>query len=224
MMRARRGFSLLEAIVGVAIATAFVGAIAVFASNLGDTRARLGRSAAELETADAVFAEVERACATAVVDDARLGAGIAGNESSLSLVRCAVGLGEGRDELLSDRSMVRVEFDGARGRIALARGSLRDELPAPVRAMRVRYLADDGWVDAFDSAEHGAFPALLEVSIWFERGEASAAEAPQPPAEVEGDAAPAEETRADRVRVFRIAGAPRIDPLAIRRLREERGP
>ncbi|MFZ9915108.1 MAG: PulJ/GspJ family protein, partial [Phycisphaerales bacterium] len=166
-MRARRGFTLLEAIVGVAIATAFVGAIAVFASNLGDTRARLGRAAAELETADAVFAEVERACATAVVDDVRLGAGISGNESSVSLVRCAVGLGEGRDELLSDRSVVRVEFDGARGRIALGRGSLRDELPAAVRAMRVRYLADDGWVDAFDSAEHGAFPALVEVAIWF---------------------------------------------------------
>jgi len=224
MMRARRGFSLLEAIVGVAIATAFVAAIAVFASNLGDTRARLGRAAAELETADAVFAEVERACATAVVDDGRLGAGISGNESSLSLVRCAVGLGEGRDELLSDRSMVRVEFDGARGRIALGRGSLRDELPAPVRAMRVRYLDDDGWVDSFDSAESGVFPALLEVAIWFERGAVDAETVPETAAEDTKDAAPAAESRADRVRVFRIAGAPRIDPLAIRRLREERGP
>lgn len=218
MRRARRGFSLLEAIVGVAIAAAFVSAIAIFATNLGDVRARLSRSAAELETADAVFSELERACASAVVDDPRLGAGIAGNESAVALVRCAVGLGEGRDELLSDRGAVRLEFDGAARRIALRRGSLRDELPAPVRAMRIRYLDDGGWTDAFDSAEAARFPALLEVSIWFERGA-------EPAGPADGAGTPDSSARAaDRTRVFRIAGAPRIDPLAIRRLREERGP
>lgn len=276
MRRARRGFSLLEAIVGVAIAAAFVAAIAIFASNLGDVRARLARSAAELETADAVFSELGRACAAAVVDDARLGAGVSGNESSVALVRCAVGLGEGRDELLSDRSAVRIEFDAAARRIVLRRGTLRDELPAPVRAMRVRYLDDGGWTDSFDSAEAERFPALIEVSLWFERGFAaddeflsgasasdesrsdeslgdeslsdeSSSDAPladssnmksssmnssrmkSSPSRTPEDsgrfgADPAVQRAADRTRVFRIAGAPRIDPLAIRRLREEREP
>jgi len=90
----RRAFSLLEALVAVAIATAFLGAIAVFTSNLGDARARLARSSREIECAEAVFSALERACATVVLDAAGAGDGIEGDAARLRMVRSGVGLGD----------------------------------------------------------------------------------------------------------------------------------
>jgi hypothetical protein len=85
-------------------------------------------------------------------------------------VRAAVGLGNDGRAALSDLTVTTIAFDQGAGRIAITRGLERDELPAPVRAMRIRYLAEDGWQDAFASDEAGAFPVGIEVSVWFDRG------------------------------------------------------
>lgn len=214
--RRMRAFTLLEAIVGVAIVAALLGALGIFIRNLGDARTRLATSVERIECADAVFALVDRALATAVVADPALGAGVGGNERSLRVVRATVGLGEGDAPLLAERERCEVRFDGGTGRIELARGDRRDAVEVPVRAMRVRYLVEGGWRDAFDSADAGVFPAGIEVSIWFDRG-----------AEVDvgsaaGDvAAPAPLGSPDRRRFFRVPGAPRIDPLARRAIEDE---
>ena len=111
MTRRIHGFSLLEAIVGVAIATAFLGAIAMFTTNLGDARTRLGRISREIECAEEVFTAIERACATAVVDAASQGAGIQGNESSMRIVRSAVGLGNDGQPMFSEMAATTIAFD-----------------------------------------------------------------------------------------------------------------
>jgi len=80
-----------------------------------------------------------------------------------------------------------------------------------VRALRIRYLAEDGWQDAFASDEAGAFPVGIEVSVWFDRG-ASADFA---------DPADSAATRPDRRRFFRCMGGPKVDPLAIRSIESE---
>lgn len=204
MRRARRAFTLLEAIVGVAIAAALLVALGVFVRNLGDARARLATAAERVECADAVFALVERALATAVVADPALGAGVGGNESTLRIVRATVGLGEGDAPLLAERERCEVRHDPSSARIEVARGERRDALSVPVRAMRIRYLGEGGWADAFDSADAGVFPVGVEVSIWFANDGGDAADeavAIGPP---------------DRRRFFRVPGAPRIDPLARR--------
>ena len=211
MRRSRRGFSLLEAIVGIAIATALLGALALFTVNLGDARERLSRLSREIECVDALFSALERGCATAVVDSAEFGAGIDGNESTLRIVRAAVGLGNDGRAALSDLTVTTIAFDQGAGRVAITRGLERDELPAPVRAMRIRYLAEDGWQDAFASDEAGAFPVGIEVSVWFDRG-ASADFA---------DPADSAATRPDRRRFFRCMGGPKVDPLAIRSIESE---
>ena len=207
----RRGFSLLEALVGVAIATAFLGAIAIFTTNLGDSRARLSRSSREIECADAVFAAIERACATAVVEGGAQGAGIVGNETSLRIVRSGVGLGADGQPIFSELAATAVSFDFGTKRISLRRDGNLDMLGAPVREMRVRYLAKDGWQDAFDTSEGVGFPVGIEVSLWFERGSG-----------VEESGAAVAAPAPDRTRFFRMMGAPRVDPLAIRRLDKER--
>ncbi|MCE2883890.1 MAG: type II secretion system GspH family protein [Planctomycetaceae bacterium] len=211
-----RAFTLLEAIVGVAIVAALLGALGIFIRNLGDARTRLATSVERIECADAVFALVDRALATAVVADPALGAGVGGNERSLRIVRATVGLGEGDAPLLAERERCEVRFDGGTGRIELARGDRRDAVEVPVRAMRVRYLVEGGWRDAFDSADAGVFPAGIEVSIWFDR----VAEVDVGPVAGEA-AAPAPLGSPDRRRFFRVPGAPRIDPLARRAIEDE---
>lgn len=239
----RRGFSLFETIVAVGIAAVFLGAIAVFTLQLGDARERLGRLSRRLECADSVFATLDRAFATAVVADARGGAGISGSDASLRVLSSAVGLGDGGDELLGEAAATEVSFDAARGRVGVGKGVRRDELDAEVRLLRIRYLAADGWTPSFDSVTEGSFPAAIEVAIWFgpamgEPADPTAAAA----AESEGSgrgglasdgrdadgAMPASDAERlgppDRVRLFRIPGAPRVDALALRRLREEDAP
>jgi hypothetical protein len=206
-----RGFSLLEAIVAVAIATAFLSALAVFTTNLGDARARLGKLVDRIECVDAVFTACDRAIATAVVEDPDLGSGITGEQMSIRIVRTTVGLGGDGAELLSDREIHELRFDEASRTIFLRRGEREDALPMPARALRIRYLASDGWVDSFDSAERGAFPVGIEVSIWFDL--ATPDDDPSagvPPLGV-----------ADRTRLFRVMGAPRIDALARRAIRDD---
>lgn len=206
-----RGFSLLEALVGVAIATAFLGAIAVFTTNLGDSRARLARSSREIECAETVFSAIERACASAVVSGGPQGAGIVGNEASVRIVRSAIGLGRDGQPIFSELGATAVSFDSGSRRISLQNGGSADMIGAPVREMRVRYLAVDGWQDAFDTSEGVGFPVGIEVSIWFDRGGSDES----------GDGTVGESTP-DRTRFFRVMGAPRVDPLAIRKLDRER--
>jgi len=214
--RRTRAFTLLEAIVSVAIVAALLGALGVFIRNLGDARTRLATSVERIECADAVFALVDRALATAVVADPALGAGVGGNERSLRIVRATVGLGEGDAPLLAERERCEVRFDGGTGRIELARGDRRDAVEVPVHAMRVRYLVEGGWRDAFDSRDAGVFPVGIEVSIWFDRvTEADLGSAADELAALTPLGSP------DRRRFFRVPGAPRIDPLARRVIEDE---
>jgi hypothetical protein len=229
----RRGFSLFETIVAVGIAAVFLGAIAVFTLELGAARERLGRLSRRLECADSVFAALDRAFASAVVADARGTAGIAGSDASLRVLSSGVGLGDDGAELLADGVSTEVPFDAARGRIGVGRGTQRDELDAEVRLLRIRYLGESGWLESYDSVAQGAFPAAIEVAIWFggmaeQSGEEPSMSTARVPDEDAADEvvmlAPEDFGPPDRVRIFRIPGAPRVDPLALRRLREEDEP
>jgi hypothetical protein len=165
-----------------------------------------------------VFSLVDRALATAVVADPQFGAGVGGNESTLRIVRSGVGLGQGDAPLFADRERCEVRMLEGAGRIEIARGDRRDIIEVPVRALRIRYLSERGWRDAFDSSEDGAFPVGIEVSLWF--GE----ETPRDREMSNDEALDVVDTRVsetltgapDRRRFFRIAGAPRVDPLARR--------
>jgi len=199
-----RGFSLLEALVGVAIATAFLGAIAVFTSNLGDARARLARGSRELECADALFTALERACATVVLDAGAAGDGITGDATEVRLVRCGVTLGDAGGARFGDTVETAIRHDAAARRVTIG----RDTLPAPVRALRLRYLTPDGWEDSFRSADAERFPVAIEAAIWFDRSSG-------PADDTEPTGAP------DRVRLVRVTGGPRLDALSIRRLEKE---
>lgn len=219
----KRGFTLLEVMVGLAIITALVGALSGFLINLSDARARLTTTVERVECADAVFALVDRALATAVVVDPQFGAGVGGNESTLRIVRSGVGLGQGDAPLFADRERCEVRFLASAGRIEISRGDRRDIIDVPVRTIRIRYLSERGWRDAFDSRDDAMFPVGVEISIWFgednpQDGDASVD--PELGLAREGSADMLTDSP-DRRRFFRIAGAPRVDPLARRAIADD---
>ena len=94
------------------------------------------------------------------------------------------------------------------GQLALDVGRGSTQLDALVRALRVRYLAQDGWRDAFDSRTDGGFPVAIEMSIWFARGDDSDALAELAPTP-------------DRRRLFRTLDAPVVDARAMLRARDD---
>ena len=120
------------------------------------------------------------------------------------------------DELPDSVAGIEVPLRAARGEEAS--GDRRDIVDVPVRALRIRYLSERGWRDAFDSSEDGAFPVGIEVSIWFgEETPANREMSSDEVLDVRGTLASETLTGApDRRRFFRIAGAPRVDPLARR--------
>lgn len=237
MSAPRRAFTLLEAIVAVAIGTAFLASLAVFVTNLGDARARLGALSARIDATDAVFTLCEQALATAVVGQPG-DAGVQGDAARLRIRSATVGLDELDGGILGGMRTAEISFDEVAGRLTIRRGSRESRLEVPVRAFRVRYLGEDGWLEGYDSAASGRFPVAVEVAIWFGRGDDAPIAAVANPGEDGGeggddgsvarsrgasdDSFPA--TAPDRRRLFRIAGAPRVDPLAARGIREESGP
>ena len=64
----RRAFTLLEALIAVAMIGLLAGALAIFVDDLATTRAHVTRTTDRARSADAVFGVVETALQTAVVE------------------------------------------------------------------------------------------------------------------------------------------------------------
>ena len=175
-VRARRGFTLLEALVAVGMLVLLLGALAMFAEDLSRTRAFVARTAARTRSADALFGALESALQTAVVDGGTMGAGVSGTDRSIRVLSSRTDAGSG-----SVRQLARAAFaplsatqvTETAGSVVVGRGGASSVLPARVRAMRIRYWTEDGWSDSFDSLSGGSLPAAVEVALWF--GEAPAA-------------------------------------------------
>lgn len=219
MRRPRAGFTLLEAIVAVAIGMAFIASLSMFVRNLGDARLRLNAMSARIDATESLFTLCEQALSTAVVGSAG-DPGISGDMHGVRIRFASIGLDELDGGVLGGMREVEVAFSQDDGRLRLRRGSRESTLEVPLRAFEVRYLGSDGWLESFDSSEQGGFPAAIELALWFgpavEPLDASVDEGVDPLAPVLGEP--------DRRRLFRIIGAPRVDPLAARSIREEETP
>ncbi len=206
--RAALAFTLLEVLLAISIASLLLGAVGKFAWDISLARGRLARNATEASCAEAVFTALERAMDTAVVEAEGGASGIVGSEASLRVRSSAVQLDETPSAETAPSEFVTLWVALNNGQLALDVGRGSTQLDAPVRALRVRYLAQDGWRDAFDSRTDGGFPVAIEMSIWFARGDDSDALAELAPTP-------------DRRRLFRTLDAPVVDARAMLRTRDD---
>lgn len=166
----RRGFTLLEALICVGMLVLLLGALALFVEDLATTRQMSARTAAQTRSADALFNALEVALQTAVVDGGSLGAGISGTDRSIRVLSSRTDAGSGSVSQLLDAAFTPLsatQVDEIAGTVTLGRSGVSSQLPAAVRALRIRFWTDAGWSDSFDSLREGTLPAAVEVALWF---------------------------------------------------------
>jgi prepilin-type N-terminal cleavage/methylation domain-containing protein len=215
----RRGFTLLELIVAAILILALVGAMSAFLTDALRIRNRLSTDVERSRTADAIIAMIERGLESTFVDDPDLGAGIAGDATSLRVLHAGLAswrLGTSEpSRALEDVDAVELRFDAPSRRILL-RGIDRAEsvLNGEIQRLRIRYFDGSEWSESFDSRERGQLPAAVEVRLWLRPQAAFDIPAERPELDLPSTAD--EETPPDRIRIIAIPDAgPEVD--------EERG-
>jgi prepilin-type N-terminal cleavage/methylation domain-containing protein len=176
----RRGFSLLEMLLTIAIVLALSGSVYAFLFELMGRRDRILGAAGELGGMAEVFDRVQRDLTTAVTVAPGLGAGVRGGDGSLRIASRGVltpGLGETLgDEARDPGDLVAFElrFDAEVGAVearvwpVLIGGPPGEWVTAMrgVERFRVRFHDGRSWRDRFDSRAAGRLPVAVELSVW----------------------------------------------------------
>jgi prepilin-type N-terminal cleavage/methylation domain-containing protein len=188
----RRGFTLLEAMLALAL-TALVTVLAFsFLSTLAASQRVAKRAAEEQRSVGLFFDRLEDELAAAVAADPAAGAGVVGGPTSLQVLSRGVGiptdptLGEAAArEQLSDLRGIRFALAGnaitgsrwvgptggggaAEPIVGGASGESGE--PTGVAGLRFRYFDGKTWSETFNSAEANGLPVAVEVGVWTASG------------------------------------------------------
>lgn len=216
----RRGFTLLEVIVAAALIMALVGAMATFLSDALRIRSRVSEEIERSRTADAAVSLIEHALETTLVEEPTVGGGVVGDSTSMAVLRSGLsswrlGTSE-RSRALEEFETVRVRFDGAGHRIAIARGDgAESELLGNISRLRFRYFDGERWSASFDSVRSGRLPAAVEIALWLRPNAVEAQPVERPEFDAPESDAAAEDGSGpppDRLRVVAIPDAGPDDP------------
>lgn len=183
----RRGFTLLEVVLALALSILLLGASMTFLWELADRRSTLARGSRDLHAGAVLMERLEADLAAGLVGDPGIGSGIAGSEFRLKLVSRGVwlaakpsadatpmtgGAGEG------DLQASEYAFEPSAGRITGRRyvvkpggggggGGAMEVISERVERVRFRYFDGKEWQASFDSLATGTLPVAIEVAVWF---------------------------------------------------------
>ena len=185
----RRGFTLLEMLIALALTIGLLAAMFSFFWNLLATRERIIEETSRRRAVDTLIDHLEGDLLTALVGDRVSGAGIMGDETRIRVLSRGVpvrlaerGGATGFADL--ERSEYRFEQSSrtlsARRRIVQSRGVSGAEdaasrtppgfspLGGVVHRVRFRYHDGESWAESFDSLSAGSLPRAIEIAIWFD--------------------------------------------------------
>jgi len=212
----RRGFTLIEVLIAVALLSLLTGSMFAFLVNLARTRDRT-LSVSRVESGATLFLDrLEDDLGACIAGDASFGPGVRGTADSIEVLRRLVTvegaevdparavLGVYRHDPVA-RTIETIDPDTGEGEV-LGTGVVR---------LAMRYHDGSQWLDSFDSSRSG-LPVAVEVSLWLgdpaAPGETTdaipefgALEAPMQP-EL-GETSP-ESLHPDRVRIIAVPDGP----------------
>lgn len=169
--RSRRGFTLIEVLVSVALGGALAGGLFAFFADLSRTRDRIAQSARESAEVAVALDRMESDLWCAIAGGAGLGAGVEGDARRVSVLTRAVSVGVAG---VADLQKCEYEFEGGRilaSRAVVSRGAessaASESLVEGLDLVRIRYFDGQEWVDTFNSMKAGALPVAVEVAMWF---------------------------------------------------------
>lgn len=176
-MTRRRGFSLLEVLLAIALITALLGAMFAFLWDMLQVRERMLLETGRARGAALLIDAVERDLLTCVVGDAARGSGVQGDATTLSIMSRGVparlaGAGE-RGLVFADLERSRYRFtgsgliEGLRGPVVRGDVDGFETMGGPVGRLRFRYHDGSAWRDDFDSLAEDRLPIAIEVAIWY---------------------------------------------------------
>ncbi len=199
----RSAFTLLEALVAVGMIMLLAGAMAMFVSDLGTTRAHVTRTTDRARSAEALFRVVETALQSAVVDGGMRGAGVSGTTGGLRILSNRTDAAGGNAQDLARAAfapLVATEVRQSGRSVSVGRSGQGTLLPAEIGAVQLRYFDGEQWSDEFDSLSAGRLPIVVEVSLWFSLESAGQEVDEQVPAEQ----SPVNRPPPDRMRRFAV--------------------
>ncbi len=173
----RRGFTLLEVLVAIALISMLLGSLFAFLHDLLQSRSRALDYTARQLAAATLIGRVEAELATCFVGDDNSGPGVKGDAASLSILSRGVAVHLAQDGLesgvLGDSQQSEYRFVEETGEIEVRRMTPWAQ-PAPdfvsvgpVYRLRFRFHDGTGWSDSFDSLEARRLPQAVEVAVWY---------------------------------------------------------
>ena len=236
----RRGFTLLEVLVAIALISMLLGSLFAFLHDLLQSRSRALDYTARQLAAATLIGRVEAELASCIVGDDTSGPGVKGDAASLSILSRGVAVHLAQDGLesgvLGDSQRSEYRFVDEAGEIEVRRMTPWAQ-PAPdfvsvgpVHRLRFRFHDGTGWSDAFDSLAEGRLPQAVEVAVWYHAWPGEQETQPEALAErltfdttggfddaafaQQSDIELIDEPRPDRFRVIVIPDASSEDPFA----------
>ena len=173
----RRGFTLLEVLVAIALISMLLGSLFAFLHDLLQSRSRALDYTAHQLAAATLIGRVEAELASCLVGDDNSGPGVKGDAASLSILSRGVAVHLAEDGLesgvLGDLQQSEYRFVDEAGEIEVRRMTPWAQ-PAPdfvsvgpVYRLRFRFHDGTAWSDTFDSLEAGRLPQAVEVAVWY---------------------------------------------------------
>jgi len=170
-----RAFTLLEVMIAIALILALSGSMFGFMFNLMDRRERLLHLALDGRASSMLVERLEDDLMGAVAGGGRIGSGIQGDATSLTIRTRSVGLPRGADRVgaMGDLITADYSYDERLGRLTMARsrgnvaGDESEVVSQRVRRFNLRYYDGTNWRERFDSGSAGALPVAVEIAIWF---------------------------------------------------------
>jgi len=175
----RRGFTLFEVLLAMGLMMALVGMMFGFVFNLMRSRDRAIEYADRQLASSVLIDRLEAALMTSLVGDSRTGAGVAGDEHSITVLGRAVATSRAergtRDPVVfGDLQQIEFRYDERRGLIEGRQSPVGPNADrdaywpiGTVPKLRFRYHDGSTWRDSFDSLDAGRLPQAVEVAVWY---------------------------------------------------------
>lgn len=168
--RHHRAFTLLEALVAIAIFGSLLFVATSLVRDIGDSRRRTETRMQSIEGATVALDALAARLTVATASDASGGSGIVGDATSIRVTGSGVSIRRlAPDAELSplvDRAALELELD-ADGLAISEDGFDRSTLIPGLHALRFRYHDGSDWRDGWDSGVDG-LPVAVEARFWFD--------------------------------------------------------